>query len=177
MASPAESHSLHWAFAHIFSKMCCGSERPCTRRETQPGLPPCLSTRTYGRGVGESLWSDFSSVTHGPIRPAAGRARCPQAHPQIHRTMTPAVASSSSMPAVAIDTAILANAPAGVTGFYDTGGGGLTQGRPPIALTANALRDEEVHCREAGIDAYLTKPCVLPSSGRRSIPACGPPAR
>lgn len=33
---------------------------------------------------------------------------------------------------------------------------------PIIALTANALRDEELRCREAGMDGYLTKPVRLP---------------
>ena len=33
---------------------------------------------------------------------------------------------------------------------------------PIIALTANALRDEERRCREAGMDGYLTKPVRLP---------------
>ena len=32
---------------------------------------------------------------------------------------------------------------------------------PIIALTANALRDEEVRCRQAGMDGYLTKPVRL----------------
>ena len=32
---------------------------------------------------------------------------------------------------------------------------------PILALTANALRDEEQRCREAGMDAYLTKPVRL----------------
>lgn len=32
---------------------------------------------------------------------------------------------------------------------------------PIIALTANALRDEEQRCKEAGMDAYLTKPVRL----------------
>ncbi|MDO8906742.1 PAS domain-containing protein [Hydrogenophaga sp.] len=32
---------------------------------------------------------------------------------------------------------------------------------PIIALTANALRDEEIRCRQAGMDAYLTKPVRL----------------
>jgi CheY-like chemotaxis protein/HPt (histidine-containing phosphotransfer) domain-containing protein len=32
---------------------------------------------------------------------------------------------------------------------------------PIIALTANALRDEEHRCREAGMDGYLTKPVRL----------------
>ena len=32
---------------------------------------------------------------------------------------------------------------------------------PIIALTANALRDEELRCREAGMDGYLTKPVRL----------------
>jgi CheY-like chemotaxis protein len=32
---------------------------------------------------------------------------------------------------------------------------------PIIALTANALRDEEQRCRQAGMDAYLTKPVRL----------------
>ncbi|MDR7151473.1 PAS domain S-box-containing protein [Hydrogenophaga palleronii] len=32
---------------------------------------------------------------------------------------------------------------------------------PIIALTANALRDEEVRCHQAGMDAYLTKPVRL----------------
>ncbi len=32
---------------------------------------------------------------------------------------------------------------------------------PIIALTANALRDEELRCRQAGMDAYLTKPVRL----------------
>ena len=32
---------------------------------------------------------------------------------------------------------------------------------PIIALTANALRDEELRCREAGMDGYLTKPLRL----------------
>ena len=55
---------------------------------------------------------------------------------------------------------------------------------PIIALTANALREEAVRCREAGMDAYLTKPVRLPqmketietwlanaSSAKPSIPA------
>lgn len=33
--------------------------------------------------------------------------------------------------------------------------------RPIIALTANALRDEEMRCRQVGMDAYLTKPVRL----------------
>jgi len=33
--------------------------------------------------------------------------------------------------------------------------------RPIIALTANALRDEELRCRQAGMDGYLTKPVRL----------------
>ena len=33
---------------------------------------------------------------------------------------------------------------------------------PIIALTANALRDEEARCRELGMNAYLTKPVHLP---------------
>ena len=32
---------------------------------------------------------------------------------------------------------------------------------PIIALTANALRDEELRCRQAGMDGYLTKPVRL----------------
>jgi len=32
---------------------------------------------------------------------------------------------------------------------------------PIIALTANALRDEELRCRKAGMDGYLTKPVRL----------------
>ncbi|MDZ4176605.1 MAG: hypothetical protein U1D36_19300, partial [Hydrogenophaga sp.] len=28
------------ACSHYFSKMRCGSKRPCARRETQPGSPP-----------------------------------------------------------------------------------------------------------------------------------------
>jgi CheY-like chemotaxis protein len=32
---------------------------------------------------------------------------------------------------------------------------------PIIALTANALRDEELRCRQVGMDAYLTKPVRL----------------
>ncbi len=32
---------------------------------------------------------------------------------------------------------------------------------PILALTANALRDEELHCRQAGMDGYLTKPVRL----------------
>ncbi|MBP9928380.1 MAG: PAS domain-containing protein [Rhodoferax sp.] len=32
---------------------------------------------------------------------------------------------------------------------------------PIVALTANALRDEEVRCRQAGMDGYLTKPVRL----------------
>jgi two-component system sensor histidine kinase/response regulator len=33
---------------------------------------------------------------------------------------------------------------------------------PIVALTANALKEEEARCRAAGIDAYLTKPVPLP---------------
>ncbi|MEO8524350.1 MAG: PAS domain-containing protein [Caldimonas sp.] len=33
---------------------------------------------------------------------------------------------------------------------------------PILALTANALRDEELRCRAAGMDAYLSKPIRLP---------------
>ncbi|MEO5732121.1 MAG: response regulator, partial [Rubrivivax sp.] len=32
---------------------------------------------------------------------------------------------------------------------------------PIVALTANALRDEELRCRQAGMDSYLTKPVRL----------------
>lgn len=32
---------------------------------------------------------------------------------------------------------------------------------PIIALTANAMRDEEVRCREAGMDGYMSKPVRL----------------
>lgn len=32
---------------------------------------------------------------------------------------------------------------------------------PIVALTANALRSEELRCRDAGMDAYLTKPVCL----------------
>ncbi|MBC7781687.1 MAG: PAS domain-containing protein, partial [Proteobacteria bacterium] len=37
-----------------------------------------------------------------------------------------------------------------------------THRTPIIALTANALRDEELRCRAVGMDAYLTKPIRLP---------------
>jgi PAS domain S-box-containing protein len=39
---------------------------------------------------------------------------------------------------------------------------GARRHTPIIALTANALRDEELRCRAAGMDAYLTKPVQLP---------------
>lgn len=54
---------------------------------------------------------------------------------------------------------------------------------PILALTANALRDEELRCREAGMDGYLTKPLRLaqlkaavdawlrPASARPGVPA------
>src|SRR5690606_24049336 len=32
---------------------------------------------------------------------------------------------------------------------------------PIIALTANALREEELRCRQAGMDAYMSKPVRL----------------
>jgi PAS domain S-box-containing protein len=39
---------------------------------------------------------------------------------------------------------------------------GARRRTPIIALTANALRDEELRCRAVGMDAYLTKPVRLP---------------
>ena len=39
---------------------------------------------------------------------------------------------------------------------------GAARRTPIIALTANALRTEELRCRDLGMDAYLTKPIRLP---------------
>jgi len=50
---------------------------------------------------------------------------------------------------------------------------------PIIALTANALRDEERHCLAAGMDAYLTKPvrvAQLKASIEKWIGPCAQPA-
>jgi len=47
---------------------------------------------------------------------------------------------------------------------------------PILALTANALRDEAVRVRDAGMDEYLTKPIQLADLGRalaRWLPAAG----
>ena len=38
----------------------------------------------------------------------------------------------------------------------------LGQRMPILAVTANALADEELRCRVAGMDGYLTKPLRLP---------------
>ena len=40
---------------------------------------------------------------------------------------------------------------------------GAGQHRPIIALTANAMKGEELRCKEAGMDAYLSKPVLLNS--------------
>jgi PAS domain S-box-containing protein len=56
---------------------------------------------------------------------------------------------------------------------------------PIIALTANALRDEEVRCRQAGMDGYLSKPVrlaqlkaaiesMLPTAAPRPLEASAP---